>query len=84
MIVGRIYSIDIIRGLAIIWIFLININSFISEEAYKNLQDSFYGINTGLFVHSKFHFNFAFLFGVGANIFLSRLKKGVKYLDLLP
>ncbi|MGN4124413.1 DUF418 domain-containing protein [Lysinibacillus sphaericus] len=71
--VGRIYSIDIIRGLAIMGIFLININSFISEEAYRAIQNSLLSVITGLFVHGKFHFIFAFLFGVGANIFLSRL-----------
>ncbi|KAA0964812.1 DUF418 domain-containing protein [Sporosarcina sp. ANT_H38] len=70
----RIYSIDIIRGFAIMGIFLININSFISEEAYRNLQGSLYAIFTGLFIHGKFHFIFAFLFGVGATIFLSRLE----------
>ncbi|MGE7023059.1 DUF418 domain-containing protein [Solibacillus cecembensis] len=73
--IERIYSIDIIRGIAIMGIFLININSFISEKAYENLQDSLYGVITGLLIHGKFHFIFAFLFGVGSHIFLSRLNK---------
>lgn len=73
----RITSIDIIRGLAIMGIFLINIQSFILEGGQDRLNISkmdemVYRI-IEMFALGKFHFIFAFLFGIGSSIFLSRL-----------
>ncbi|MEH6944641.1 DUF418 domain-containing protein, partial [Bacillus sp. JJ722] len=64
-------------GLAIMGIFLVNIQSFIIEGGQEVLNISkvdewLYRI-IEMFALGKFHFIFAFLFGIGASIFLSRL-----------
>lgn len=73
----RITSIDIIRGLAIMGIFLINIQSFIIEGGQEVLNiskmDEWGYRIIEMFALGKFHFIFAFLFGIGSSIFLSRL-----------
>lgn len=74
----RIISIDIIRGFAIMGIFLINIGSFlivdeqIQMRSISEIDTQIYRI-IDMLAYKKFHFIFAFLFGVGSIIFLSKL-----------
>jgi uncharacterized protein len=76
----RIQKLDIIRGFAILGIFLVNIPLMVGSS------DSFIGIDKyismfyTLFIHTKFYTIFSFLFGLGFYIFISRAKeKGLGY-----
>ncbi|MCH7323123.1 hypothetical protein LZ480_14685 [Solibacillus sp. MA9] len=75
----RISSIDIIRGIAIMGIFLINIQSFLllagQEELIISKVDKWGYQIIDMLALGKFHFIFAFLFGVGASIFFTRLSQ---------
>lgn len=73
----RIVSIDVIRGVAIAGIFLINISYFLNRAGQT--EDP-HGVDAVIWqvvdivALGKFHFVFAFLFGVGVFIFLNRLR----------
>ena len=73
----RIVSIDVIRGIAIAGILLININYFLNQAGQTGSPS---GSDTVIWqvvddvALGKFHFVFAFLFGVGIHIFLTRLR----------
>ncbi|GAA1873500.1 DUF418 domain-containing protein [Brevibacterium marinum] len=72
----RIVSIDVIRGIAIAGILLINITYFLNragqDEAVHGVDAVIWQVIDVLAL-GKFHFVFAFLFGTGVFIFLSRL-----------
>ncbi|WLD93292.1 DUF418 domain-containing protein [Alkalihalobacillus sp. AL-G] len=83
----RIVSLDIIRGFALLGIFLVNMPSFFAPA----LKYDFYGLTpeyTGvdqwvrlifdLFVQAKFYPMFSFLFGLGFYIFLTRAEKNLE------
>jgi uncharacterized protein len=73
----RIVSIDVIRGIAIAGILLINITYFLHRAGQsEELSDADTVIwqVVDYIALGKFHFVFAFLFGTGVFIFLSRLK----------
>jgi uncharacterized protein len=80
----RIVNIDIIRGFALLGIFLVNMPAYHSPDFMKQM----YGINrtyTGvdywvdlffqLFVQMKFYTIFSFLFGLGFYLFMSRAEQ---------
>lgn len=73
----RIVSLDVIRGFAILGIFLVNIPTMIGIEhplnsrAYDGL-DAIVRLLYDLFIQTKFYSIFAFLFGLGFYIFMSR------------
>lgn len=80
---GRLESLDVIRGLALLGILIMNIQSFaLPLAAYSNptAWGDFSGLNAwawGLghvFVESKFMSMFALLFGVGIALFCDRLE----------
>jgi len=74
----RIVSLDIIRGIALFGILLVNIKGYI---VYTEEFPSFYGINHWLemlfdvLIEKKFFSIFSFLFGVGFYIFASRAEQ---------
>lgn len=75
---SRINIIDVIRGIAIIGILLINIHYFepsgiksIKINAFDNKMINY----IEMFSLNKFHFIFAFLFGVSTSIFINNLQK---------
>ncbi|WP_166969965.1 DUF418 domain-containing protein [Brevibacterium atlanticum] len=73
----RIVSIDVIRGIAIAGILLININFFLRQagqtEDPAGTDAVIWQIVDDVAL-GKFHFVFAFLFGTGVHIFLTRLR----------
>lgn len=80
----RIQSADILRGLAILGILLMNIASFSGQagslEAWSEAIDRAVFILTRLLVEAKFYSLFSFLFGWGMAIQMDRLqKRGVSY-----
>ncbi|MDW8563791.1 MULTISPECIES: DUF418 domain-containing protein [Staphylococcus] len=75
---SRINLIDVIRGIAIIGILLINIHFFEPSDIKSikiNTFDSKMVNYIELFSLNKFHFIFAFLFGVSTSIFINNLQK---------
>ncbi|MFE4354523.1 DUF418 domain-containing protein [Peribacillus butanolivorans] len=77
---NRIVELDIIRGFALIGIFLVNIFNFIqlSGVSTNSLPNNDW---VDIFFTGKFYAIFSLLFGAGAAIFLSRAKeKGKPYL----
>lgn len=73
----RIVSIDVIRGVAIAGILLINISYFLSRAGQSPASrgtDAVIWQVVDVLALGKFHFVFAFLFGTGVFIFLSRLR----------
>lgn len=73
----RIVSIDVVRGIAIAGILLINISYFLSQAGQPvdpRGGDAVIWQIVDLLALGKFHFVFAFLFGTGVFIFLSRLR----------
>ncbi|WEA42214.1 DUF418 domain-containing protein [Priestia aryabhattai] len=80
----RLVVLDIIRGIALLGIFLVNIPAFTSPififQLY-NVSYKYEGIDTyidlflQLFVQGKFFTIFSFLFGLGCGIFLHRAEK---------
>lgn len=73
----RIVSIDVIRGISIACILLINITYFLSQagqsEGPRGTDAVIWQVVDDVAL-GKFHFIFAFLFGVGIHIFLTRLR----------
>lgn len=80
----RIAAIDVIRGFALIGIFLVNMPTFHSPafiEGNPNYSgvDYWLQILLQMFVQTKFYTIFSFLFGLGFYIFMSRAEaKGLK------
>ncbi|GGE57647.1 DUF418 domain-containing protein [Priestia taiwanensis] len=80
----RIQKLDIIRGFAILGIFLVNIptmagNSFMHPSSFVGI-DKYVNLFHDLFIQTKFYTIFSFLFGFGFYIFISRAKeKGLGY-----
>lgn len=73
----RIVSIDVIRGVAIAGILLINISYFVSRAGQSPASSGIDAVIwqvVDVLALGKFHFVFAFLFGTGVFIFLSRLR----------
>ncbi|GGE59427.1 DUF418 domain-containing protein [Priestia taiwanensis] len=76
----RIQKLDIIRGFAILGIFLVNIPVMVGSSNVFTGIDKYISIFYALFVHTKFYTIFSFLFGLGFYIFISRAKeKGLTY-----
>lgn len=76
----RIKSIDVLRGFAILGIFLVNIPSMLGielllEERSYNGFDAYVRLFFDLFVQTKFYVIFSFLFGLGFWIFMSRAEQ---------
>lgn len=85
----RIHSLDVIRGFALLGIFLVNMSSFHSPELYKGIFEKVGGIDQiivdgiDFFAQASFYTLFSFLFGYGMVIFLDRAKeKGLPYKSL--
>ncbi|MGM0875302.1 MAG: DUF418 domain-containing protein [Bacillota bacterium] len=79
----RILLLDIIRGIALLGILLVNMRSFHSPdfiETYYGIHPQYQGIDTmidrffQLFIQMKFYPIFAFLFGLGFYIFIMKSK----------
>ncbi len=76
----RIVTIDIIRGFALLGIFLVNMPAFHSP-AFLESHPDYSGVNYWLdllfqmFVQTKFYTIFSFLFGLGFYIFMSRAEQ---------
>ncbi|MFT8323606.1 MAG: DUF418 domain-containing protein [Bacillus sp. (in: firmicutes)] len=76
----RIKSIDVLRGFAILGIFLVNIptmlgiESSLEERSYHGF-DAYLRLFYDLFVQTKFYVIFSFLFGLGFWIFMSRAEQ---------
>ncbi|WP_246938660.1 DUF418 domain-containing protein [Bacillus pinisoli] len=82
----RILSIDVMRGFAILGIFLVNMASFHSPALYIGSNRELQGIDLwtvnviDFFAQASFYTLFSFLFGFGMIIFLDRAKeKGTAY-----
>lgn len=77
----RIYSIDVIRGFAILGIFLVNMASFHSPMLYEGSNPELSTLDTwvrsfiDIFAQASFYTLFSFLFGYGMVIFLDRAKE---------
>ncbi|WP_046175301.1 DUF418 domain-containing protein [Domibacillus indicus] len=75
----RILTIDIIRGFALLGIFLVNMPSFHSPVVFQGLgeeeKDFWLTLFLQMFVEAKFYTIFSFLFGLGFYIFMSRAEK---------
>lgn len=73
----RIHSIDIIRGIAVLGIFLVNwpviagVDSRDLSGIYEGI-DSYIRLFYDMFIQTKFYTIFSFLFGLGFYIFMSR------------
>jgi uncharacterized protein len=88
----RIPSLDYLRGIAVLGILFINIESFVYENPWSSYQYGFQtslDINTRFWVYfltqGKFYNMFALLFGVGFVIFLERIEMkniGLKGIDI--
>lgn len=77
---NRIVDLDVIRGFALIGIFLVNINMFFTEAGVSN--NGLPGATwVDILVDAKFYAIFSLLFGAGVSLFLTRAKtKGQPYL----
>ncbi|MBL3820605.1 MULTISPECIES: DUF418 domain-containing protein [Bacillus cereus group] len=76
---NRIVDLDVIRGFALIGIFLVNISMFFNEVGVSNtnLPDNKW---VNILVTGKFYAIFSLLFGAGSALFLARVKaKGQPY-----
>lgn len=73
----RIVSIDIIRGIALFGILLVNTPHFVIPTDLIEYQifDEYVRLFYDLFVQRKFYLIFSFLFGLGFYIFMSRAEK---------
>lgn len=84
----RIVTIDIIRGFALLGIFLVNMPSFHSPVFMETFPD-YTGVDFGLdllfqmFVQTKFYTMFSFLFGLGFYIFMSRAEQKELRINIL-
>lgn len=81
---NRYESIDIIRGIALFGIFLVNTPGFFTPlftRDYYSLPTSYTGVNQwirlffDLFIQGKFYPMFSFLFGLGFYLFFQRAKQ---------
>jgi uncharacterized protein len=86
----RIESLDFLRGIAILGILFINIESFAYPNPWSSWQYGFDNLidhHTRFWVYfltqGKFYTMFALLFGVGFVIFLERIQKKTKGLNAL-
>ncbi|TCZ74333.1 DUF418 domain-containing protein [Paenibacillus albiflavus] len=85
---NRIVSLDIIRGIAIFAIFFVNIPSMLGIEnrylfrAYDGI-DSIVRLIYDLLIQTKFYSIFAFLFGIGFYLFMSRAEAKGKSMNAL-
>ncbi|PEU18591.1 MULTISPECIES: DUF418 domain-containing protein [unclassified Bacillus (in: firmicutes)] len=76
---ARIYSLDIIRGIAILGILFANLPTMTGLDPFN--QNGYTGIDktirflVDIFIQSKFYTIFAFLFGVGFYIFMDNAEK---------
>lgn len=73
----RIESLDILRGIAILGIFFVNVPQMFGLESPINARaytgtDALLRMLYDLFIQTKFYSVFAFLFGVGFYLFMSR------------
>ncbi|QED47039.1 DUF418 domain-containing protein [Cytobacillus dafuensis] len=70
---NRIITLDVIRGLAILGIFLVNMPSFTGSEymVYEGI-DKTIRMLFDMFIQTKFYTIFSFLFGLGFYIFMTR------------
>ena len=81
----RIRELDVIRGVALFGIFLVNISGFLLPELLmanaQRLPENAGAVDVGLrmvldmFVQTKFYTIFSFLFGAGFFLFISRLEQ---------
>jgi uncharacterized protein len=84
----RIVSLDVIRGIAIMGIFFVNIPTMIGIEdqiiprAYEGTE-AIIRLLYDLFIQTKFYSIFAFLFGLGFYIFMSRAEAKGKPMNQL-
>ena len=81
-IIKRIYSLDFLRGIAILGILFINIESFVYPNPWSSWQYGYASTidyDTRFWVYfltqGKFYTMFALLFGVGFAIFLKRVEQ---------
>ncbi|MFX3622764.1 MAG: DUF418 domain-containing protein [Ectobacillus sp.] len=84
----RIHSMDAIRGFAVFGIFFVNWPSLVGIETLDQERlytgtDAYIRLFYDLFVQTKFYTIFAFLFGLGFYIFITRAKAKTKYPSLL-
>lgn len=80
----RIVTLDIIRGIAILGIFLVNIINFSGNEfAVYEGSDKFIRMIFDMFVQTKFYTIFSFLFGLGFYIFMKRAEERGADIELL-
>ncbi|WP_456275915.1 DUF418 domain-containing protein [Bacillus sp. AK128] len=82
----RLHSLDVIRGFAILGIFLVNMASFHSPALYIGTHKELSNLDLwttsfiDIFAQASFYTLFSFLFGYGMIIFLDRAKeKGLSY-----
>ncbi|QOS99560.1 DUF418 domain-containing protein [Brevibacterium sp. JNUCC-42] len=73
----RITSIDTVRGIAILGIFLVNFPAMLGiqpldSRGYAQGTDAVFRFGYDLFIQTKFYSLFAFLFGLGFYLFMSR------------
>lgn len=84
----RIVSLDVIRGIAILGIFFVNVPTMFGIEdqivprAYEG-TDAIIRLLYDLLIQTKFYSIFAFLFGLGFYIFMSRAEAKGKPMNLL-
>lgn len=85
---ARIYSLDAIRGIAILCILFSNLPTMTGLDPFN--QAGYSGTDKGirflidLFIQAKFYTIFAFLFGVGFFIFIkTRKQKDILYISYL-
>lgn len=75
----RVTSIDIIRGFALIGIFLVNVPSMFMPDFFYHFEydgiDRFIRLFYDLFIQTKFYTIFAFLFGVSGFYFIKSIEK---------
>lgn len=79
----RITLVDVLRGLAVLGIFLVNVPEILKMEASSVLRvyegvDSVIKLLYDLLIKTKFYSIFSFLFGFGFWIFMSRAEAGRK------
>jgi uncharacterized protein len=84
----RIHSMDIIRGFAVLGIFLVNwpsmvgVETLLDERSYSGM-DAYFRLFYDMFVQTKFYTIFSFLFGLGFYVFMTRAEQRVKHVKWL-
>lgn len=79
----RVLSIDIIRGFALLGIFLVNVPVMPDAMTVDSLNNSYIKLFYDIFIQTKFYVIFSFLFGVSAYYFLrAQERKGLAYKKL--